>query len=148
MPAAADNRAVPQFYDVELGSPRGNTVVWSRLESMRLNKLGIGNRQSTHVGRLTRAISARDNARFDASFDGSDDSSSSVANGEQNNLPGRNLVRGSGTSSVAQSLAPFTTAGKPTCGYYFSRSTMHTKRKFGIPPSDLVKWRCAGQQNQ
>ena len=39
------------------------------------------------------------------------------------------------------SLAPFSTLGKYTCGYYFSRSTDHKKRKTGIPPSDLVAWR-------
>lgn len=39
------------------------------------------------------------------------------------------------------SLAPFSTLGKYTCGYYFSRSTDNKKRKTGIPPSDLVAWR-------
>ena len=40
------------------------------------------------------------------------------------------------------SLAPFhTLKKKSTCGYYFSRSTDHKKRKTGIPPSDLVAWR-------
>lgn len=39
------------------------------------------------------------------------------------------------------SLAPFSTLGKYTCGYYFSRDTDNKKRKTGIPPSDLVAWR-------
>lgn len=39
------------------------------------------------------------------------------------------------------SLAPFSTLGKYTCGYYFSRATDNKKRKTGIPPSDLVSWR-------
>lgn len=39
------------------------------------------------------------------------------------------------------SLAPFSTLGKYTCGYYFSRGTDNKKRKTGIPPSDLVAWR-------
>lgn len=39
------------------------------------------------------------------------------------------------------SLAPFSTLGKYTCGYYFSRETDNKKRKTGIPPSDLVAWR-------
>lgn len=38
-------------------------------------------------------------------------------------------------------LAPFSTSGKSTCGYYFSRDTDNKKRKTGIPPSDLVAWR-------
>ncbi|EDO39202.1 predicted protein [Nematostella vectensis] len=39
------------------------------------------------------------------------------------------------------SLAPFSTLGKPTCGFYFSRETDNKKRRTGIPPSDLVAWR-------
>lgn len=39
------------------------------------------------------------------------------------------------------SLAPFSTLGKSTCGYYFSRETDNKKRKTGIPPSNLVAWR-------
>ncbi|XP_020893897.1 uncharacterized protein LOC110232994 [Exaiptasia diaphana] len=39
------------------------------------------------------------------------------------------------------SLAPFSTLGKPTCGYYFSHLTDNKKYKTGIPPSDLVAWR-------
>ena len=39
------------------------------------------------------------------------------------------------------SLAPFATLGKPTCGFFFADSTNNRKAKFGIPPSDLVKWR-------
>lgn len=39
------------------------------------------------------------------------------------------------------SMAPFSTLGKATCGYYFSRSTDNKKYKTGIPPSNLVAWR-------
>lgn len=39
------------------------------------------------------------------------------------------------------SLAPFSTLGKSTCGYYFSRETDNKKMKTGIPPSNLVAWR-------
>merc|ERR1712097_30209 len=38
-------------------------------------------------------------------------------------------------------LAPFKTLGKPTCGFNFSRETDNRKKKFGIMPSNLVKWR-------
>ncbi len=41
----------------------------------------------------------------------------------------------------ANSIAPFATLGKPTCGVFFSRETDNKKKKFGIPPSDLMKWR-------
>ena len=38
-------------------------------------------------------------------------------------------------------IAPFSSSGKATCGYFFSRNTDHRKRKIGIPPSNLVQWR-------
>lgn len=41
----------------------------------------------------------------------------------------------------SNSLAPFASIGKPTCGYYFSRKTDNKKRRTGIPPSNTVKWR-------
>ncbi|XP_071941623.1 uncharacterized protein [Antedon mediterranea] len=42
---------------------------------------------------------------------------------------------------VSNSVAPFTTLGKPTCGFFFSRQTDHKKRQTGIPPANLVMWR-------
>ncbi|XP_078494872.1 uncharacterized protein LOC144749711 [Ciona intestinalis] len=39
------------------------------------------------------------------------------------------------------SLAPFASLGKPTCGYFFSRVTDNKKRLTGIPPTNTVKWR-------
>lgn len=45
------------------------------------------------------------------------------------------------TMRYVNSLAPFSTLGKSTCGYYFSRGTDNKKRKTGIPPSNLVAWR-------
>lgn len=42
---------------------------------------------------------------------------------------------------IANSVAPFSTLSKPTCGYFFSRLTDQKKRLSGIPPADLVKWR-------
>ena len=39
------------------------------------------------------------------------------------------------------SLAPFASLGKPTCGYYFSRGTDNRKRLTGVPATNLVKWR-------
>ncbi|XP_041452906.1 uncharacterized protein LOC121405978 [Lytechinus variegatus] len=39
------------------------------------------------------------------------------------------------------SLAPFATTYKPTCGYFFSRATDNKKKQMGIPATDLVKYR-------
>ena len=55
------------------------------------------------------------------------------------------LLSGGGRSNqLSNSLAPFTTVGKPTCGVFFSRQTDQRKHKFGIAPTNLVKWRSAG----
>ena len=45
------------------------------------------------------------------------------------------------TATLSNSLCPFNTVMKPTCGYYFSRGTDNRKKRIGIPPSDLVAWR-------
>lgn len=42
------------------------------------------------------------------------------------------------------SVAPFATLAKPTCGFFFSRVTDNKKRRTGIPSADLVKWRYYG----
>ena len=43
--------------------------------------------------------------------------------------------------ALNNSVCPFHTTMKPTCGYYFSRDTDNRKRRIGIPPSNLVAWR-------
>ncbi|XP_072045053.1 uncharacterized protein [Amphiura filiformis] len=50
---------------------------------------------------------------------------------------GQHIKGGVKTNSVA----PFSTLAKPTCGFFFSRETDNKKRRTGIPPADLVKWR-------
>jgi len=42
---------------------------------------------------------------------------------------------------MSNSVAPFATLAKPTCGWFFSRNTDNKKRRTGIPSADLVKWR-------
>ena len=56
------------------------------------------------------------------------------------NVTSSMIADGSQTSQ-RNKLAPFKTLGKPTCGFNFSRSTDNRKIKFGIMPSNLVKWR-------
>ena len=45
------------------------------------------------------------------------------------------------SASVNNSIAPFNTIMKPTCGYYFSIETDNRKRRIGIGPTDLMSWR-------
>ena len=49
--------------------------------------------------------------------------------------------RPSSSTNPSNSICPFHTEIKPTCGYYFSHITDNRKRRIGIPPSNLVAWR-------
>ncbi|XP_074662281.1 uncharacterized protein LOC141914856 [Tubulanus polymorphus] len=110
-------------------NPNRRLMVWECLEKGRLRKLGIANRYSRHfVPMLNRSI------------DGQSDRSFSTANSSTGSTKSRSTAIINFDRSQ-NSLAPFATQSKPTCGYYFSRITDNTKKKFGIPPSDLVKWR-------
>lgn len=41
----------------------------------------------------------------------------------------------------SNSMAPFASLGKPTCGYFFTRNIRHQKKLIGINPTNTVKWR-------
>ncbi|XP_051008623.1 putative uncharacterized protein GUCA1ANB, partial [Acomys russatus] len=45
------------------------------------------------------------------------------------------------TSQYSNSLNPFYTLQKPTCGYLYRRETDHTRKRFDVPPANLVLWR-------
>uniref|UniRef100_A0A8C6RKJ3 Uncharacterized protein n=1 Tax=Nannospalax galili TaxID=1026970 RepID=A0A8C6RKJ3_NANGA len=45
------------------------------------------------------------------------------------------------TSQYSNSLNPFYTLQKPTCGYLYRRETDHTRKHFAIPPANLILWR-------
>nr|KAF6503829.1 hypothetical protein HJG63_000538 [Rousettus aegyptiacus] len=45
------------------------------------------------------------------------------------------------TSQYSNSLNPFYTLQKPTCGYLYRRDTDHTRKRFDVPPANVVLWR-------
>ncbi|XP_066215532.1 putative uncharacterized protein CIMIP3 [Saccopteryx leptura] len=45
------------------------------------------------------------------------------------------------TSQHTNSLSPFYTLQKPTCGYLYRRDTDHTRKLFDVPPANKVLWR-------
>ncbi|XP_012941122.2 uncharacterized protein LOC106012516 [Aplysia californica] len=104
-------------------------LTWERLESLRLRRLGIPNRYSRHCNIVynsqAAAMNAAERQRNQSATAGSLDKGGSKP-------PKR---------ATNNSLAPFYTHEKRTCGYFFSRETDNRKRNFGIPPSDLVAWR-------
>nr|XP_040138586.1 putative uncharacterized protein GUCA1ANB isoform X2 [Ictidomys tridecemlineatus] len=44
------------------------------------------------------------------------------------------------TSQYSNSLNPFYTLQKPTCGYLYRRDTDHTRKRFDVLPANLVLW--------
>ncbi|XP_052049468.1 putative uncharacterized protein GUCA1ANB isoform X2 [Apodemus sylvaticus] len=44
-------------------------------------------------------------------------------------------------SQYSNSLNPFYTLQKPTCGYLYRRETDHTRKCFDVPPANLILWR-------
>lgn len=108
-------------------SPR--TLTWERLENRRLERLGLGaKRYSRHFQRFQREPTTVSNPEFSKTLTKTNEKSQAY------------VIIG-GEKVLVNSIAPFYTEEKPTCGFYFSRGTDNKKRKFGIPPSDLVKWR-------
>ncbi|KAK7126356.1 hypothetical protein R3I94_017741 [Phoxinus phoxinus] len=48
-----------------------------------------------------------------------------------------------GNLDPLNSLRPFSTAQKPTCGFSFSQDTDHRRKHNGLQPCDPNKWRSA-----
>ncbi|XP_026983035.1 putative uncharacterized protein CIMIP3 [Sagmatias obliquidens] len=45
------------------------------------------------------------------------------------------------TSQYSNTLNPFYTLQKPTCGSPYRRDTDHTRKRFDVPPANPVLWR-------
>ena len=122
------------------------TITWERLETLRLKRLGLTNKYSRHFNVLRKssedhpamAMSREATFHMPPAPQASQDPLAAVALRSHSAHPAGKSLEG---KRKANSLAPFATLGKPTCGYFFSRETDNKKKKFGIPPSDLVKWR-------
>lgn len=126
------------------------TATWERLEALRLQRLGLPNKYSRHFNVLRQSTNYSNMPMKDdpVALGGlSREYTMSVVTGsyEKKQGPG-GLIRSKTAMDTkrSNSIAPFATVGKPTCGVFFSRETDNRKIKFGIPPSDLVKWRHFG----
>jgi hypothetical protein len=112
----------PHHYEFNQ-SPR--TINWERLEYMRLRKLKLGpERYSRHFSRFQGPM---------------EKTSGSIT--DQQGQPTHYVITKSGEIRKSNSMAPFSTVGKPTCGFFFTRNTDNKKKKIGIPATNLVKWR-------
>ncbi|XP_071114465.1 uncharacterized protein [Haliotis cracherodii] len=121
-------------------NPNLHTLTWERLETLRLKSLGIPNRFSRHCNTYTQSNVTKSHFRppvtptFEQTLRAS---TQPIFNGHKKTTK----LGAKGTAKTPNSLAPFYTLGKPTCGFFFSRFTDNKKRDIGIPPSDLVQWR-------
>ncbi len=116
------------------------TITWERLEAHRLKKLGLSNKYSRHFNVLRSSKEMRPPTSYPAfpSGEGQRENPFSAMQRSQTMVAPGQLPD---ASKKVNSLAPFATLGKATCGVFFTRETDNKKKKFGIPPSDLVKWR-------
>lgn len=116
-------------------NPNPGVLTWQRLEYMRLKQLGISNRYSRHFN-VTRS-SPRMKVATPTPKERERNLALSAYRDTGTDTQGDEKVK------VNNSVAPFATLGKPTCGFFFTTDTDNRKRNFGIPASDLVKWRTA-----
>jgi hypothetical protein len=114
-------------------NPSPKTLTWERLENRRLERLGLGaKRYSRHFQRFQREPTTMSNPEFSKPI-----METKVEGGKTQQY----VIIGGEKVLVNNSLAPFYTEEKPTCGFLFSSGTDNKKKTFGMPPSDLVKWR-------
>ena len=130
--------------------PNPRTLTWYRLETQRLKNLGLSNKYSRHFTNVLHGsgqVQRSEADRLDPLASPlSSRRSRPVTEGGQR--AGRTLASTPARphpNNKVNSVAPFATLGKPTCGFFFTERTDNKKIKFGIPPSDLVKWRCDKQ---
>ncbi|KAK2162750.1 hypothetical protein LSH36_92g02019, partial [Paralvinella palmiformis] len=109
-------------------------LAWERLEARRLEKLGLKTSPRNFA-------SLRSSHRLASQNPEPGQDMSSGTWGPVAATKERNAKLSINTPTKSNSIAPFASLGKPTCGYFFNDRTDHRKKNFGIPPSDLVKWR-------
>ncbi|OWF42529.1 hypothetical protein KP79_PYT02047 [Mizuhopecten yessoensis] len=137
MAASEQGELSGNFPHLQRFNPNPKTLTWERLENKRLNKLGLGaKRYSRHFQRFQREPSSMSEKKL---------SEVQIVNKKDENGVMTQYLLVGGELKKMNSIAPFYTEEKPTCGFFFSRITDNKKKKFGIPPSDLVKWRSLSQ---
>lgn len=117
-------------------APDHRILTWERLEHLRLQKLGLGHRYSRHFNVLRNSTTPRSQTPSSLERERTiavrGPPQSELRRSKQKDLP---------ADKKNNSIAPFATLEKPTCGFFFTVATDNKKRNFGIPASDLVKWR-------
>ena len=105
-------------------NPDPRTITWEHLETLRCKQLGLSTKHSRHFNILRTHRPLTD--PYDT---------------EHNQVPPNSYTVTISVPRRVNSLAPFSTMGKPTCGYFFSEATNHLKLKSDVQSSNLTKWR-------
>ncbi|CAL1546897.1 unnamed protein product [Lymnaea stagnalis] len=100
---------------------------WQRLEAARLRRLGIPQRDSRHCNIVYNSQVAKMNAALNQK--------------PRTAPPCIDKLMEDTKRYNTNSISPFYTHQKRTCGYFFTRDTDNRLHKNGVPPSDLVAWR-------
>ncbi|CAG5125055.1 unnamed protein product [Candidula unifasciata] len=106
---------------------------WEMLEATRLRRLGIPVRFSRHCNIIYNSQVAVENAANSAQ--------------QTTATPCASMSLKKTKRFSSNSLSPFFTYEKKTCGYFFSRDTDNRKSNFGIPASDVSAWRHTALEN-
>ncbi len=128
------------------GTDDPRVLTWHHLETMRLRSLGLPSKYSRHFT-VTRTSLERPKSHINDGFDKLAVHSGvklSELKRSKTTLGGSPTAKPIGQINI---VAPFTTLMKPTCGYFFSRETDNRKKRIGIPPTDLVKYRSQPASN-
>ncbi|BFZ10243.1 hypothetical protein BsWGS_13282 [Bradybaena similaris] len=102
---------------------RPQTLTWEMLEASRLRRLGVPTRFSRHCNIVYNSQVASQNAANQAM-------QKTTASCMDTSLKKTKRFG-------ANSLSPFFTFEKKTCGYFFSRDTDNRMSNFGIPATDV-----------
>ncbi|BFZ10242.1 hypothetical protein BsWGS_13281 [Bradybaena similaris] len=127
---------------------RPQTLTWEMLEASRLRRLGVPTRFSRHCNIVYNSQVASQNA-VSMCLVCCVDTYNIVYNSQVASQNAANQAMQKTTASCmdtslkktkrfgANSLSPFFTFEKKTCGYFFSRDTDNRMSNFGIPATDV-----------
>jgi len=120
-------------------NPDPKMVTYERLEFQRFDDMGMKNRYSRHFTHPQQGWADGPDGPYKRVFP-----AKRLMPGCRTYLPpfiGRDSLGCQNGFPKANSLAPFASLYKATCGAFFDENTDHRKRNFGIPPTDLVRAR-------
>jgi hypothetical protein len=114
---------------LQYGTPTSSTA-YERFEKLRLKSLGLNEKYSRYyLKRISQPYSTSPSQQLPTRLSWCNAAHDATSTSFESPRPEYN------------SVAPFATAGKTTCGYGFRESTDNRRKDFGIDPADIPRWR-------